>query len=104
MSLKINFVSIKCFYRKSGRSPIVNLQYVVYLCSLCVSASSEIPRKASTIIQFNMRTDKNLICGQPYEAPTVTSLDILSEGLLCQSGMNDRADNGYDDSFDLGEI
>lgn len=34
-----------------------------------------------------MRTDKNLICGQPYEAPTVTSLDILSEGLLCQSGM-----------------
>lgn len=33
-----------------------------------------------------MRTDKILICGQPYEAPTVTSLDILSEGLLCQSG------------------
>jgi hypothetical protein len=33
-----------------------------------------------------MRTDKNLIYGQPYEAPTVTSLDILSEGLLCQSG------------------
>lgn len=22
----------------------------------------------------------------PYEAPSVTSLDILSEGLLCQSG------------------
>ena len=71
---------------KSERCPIVNLQYVVYLCSLCISASSEIPRKASTITQFNMRTDKNLICGQPYEAPTVTSLDILSEGLLCQSG------------------
>ena len=34
-----------------------------------------------------MRTDKILICGQPYEAPTVTSLNILSEGLLCQSGM-----------------
>ena len=35
-----------------------------------------------------MRTDKNLTWGgQPYEAPTVTSLDILSEGLLCQSGM-----------------
>lgn len=64
---------------------IVNLQHVVYLCSLCISALYEIPRKASTITQFNMRTDKNLICGQPYEAPTVTSLDILSEGLLCQS-------------------
>lgn len=85
---------------------IVNLQHVVYLCSLCISALSEIPRKASTITQFNMRTDKNLICGQPYEAPTVTSLDILSEGLLCQSGMYDRADNGYGygDDFDLGEI
>ena len=54
-----------------------------------------------------MRTDKNLTWGgQPYEAPTVTSLDILSEGLLCQSGMYDRADNGYGygDDFDLGEI
>lgn len=89
---------------KSERCPIVNLQYVGYLCSLCILASSEIPRKASTITKFNMRTDKILICGQPYEAPTVTSLDILSEGLLCQSGINDRADNGYDDSFDLGEI
>lgn len=90
---------------KSGRSPIVNLQYVSYLCILCFSALSEIPGKASTITQFNMRTDKNLTWGgQPYEAPTVTSLDILSEGLLCQSGMYDRADNGYDDDFDLGEI
>lgn len=52
-----------------------------------------------------MKTDKNLNWGgQPYEAPSVTSLDILSEGLLCQSGMYDRADNGYDDDFDLGEI
>lgn len=39
----------------------------------------------------------------PYEAPSVTSLDILSEGLLCQSGF-DRADNGYDNEFELGEI
>lgn len=58
-----------------------------------------------TITQNNMKTDKNLNWGgQPYEAPSVTSLDILSEGLLCQSGMYDRADNGYDDDFDLGEI
>lgn len=90
-----------------GRRFVVNLQHVVYLCSLCISALSEIPGKASTITQFNMRTDKNLTWGgQPYEAPTVTSLDILSEGLLCQSGMYDRADNGYGygDDFDLGEI
>lgn len=92
--------------KKSGRCFIANLQYVAYLCNLCISASPEVTWKASTITQFNMRTDKNLICGQPYEAPTVTSLDILSEGLLCQSGMYDRADNGYGygDDFDLGEI
>lgn len=43
--------------------------------------------------------------GLSYETPSVTSLDILSEGLLCQSGL-DRADNGYQfgNDFDLGEI
>ena len=52
-----------------------------------------------------MKTDKiSNLEGLSYEAPSVTSLDIMNEGLLCQSGMNDRADNGYDDSFDLGEI
>ena len=53
-----------------------------------------------------MNTDKIFARGgQPYEAPSVTPLDILSEGLLCQSGL-DRADNGYQfgDDFDLGEI
>ena len=41
-----------------------------------------------TITQTDMKTDKNLNWGgQPYEAPSVTSLDILSEGLLCQSGL-----------------
>ena len=53
-----------------------------------------------------MKTDKILnLEGLSYEAPSVTSLDIMNEGLLCQSGsVFDRADNGYDDDFDLGEI
>ena len=52
-----------------------------------------------------MMTDTKITWGGlHYEAPSVTSLDILSEGLLCQSGFNDRADNDYDTSFDLGEI
>ena len=58
------------------------------------------------ITLINMNTDKIFVRGgQPYEAPSVTPLDILSEGLLCQSGL-DRADNGYQfgDDFDLGEI
>ena len=38
----------------------------------------------------------------PYEAPSVTSLDILSEGLLCQSGefkLKDWEEDG--DSLDF---
>ena len=38
------------------------------------------------ITLINMNTDKIFVRGgQPYEAPSVTPLDILSEGLLCQS-------------------
>lgn len=41
----------------------------------------------------------------PYEAPSVTSLDILSEGLLCQSGdfkLNDW-EKGQDGWFEGNE-
>ena len=39
------------------------------------------------ITLFYMNTDKIFVRGgQPYEAPSVTPLDIISEGLLCQSG------------------
>lgn len=41
--------------------------------------------------------------GLPYEAPSITMLDIMSEGMLCQS-LLDRPDNGYDNDYDLGEI
>ena len=40
--------------------------------------------------------------GVSYEAPSANTLDILSEGLLCVSA--DRADAGYDNENDLGEI
>lgn len=49
-----------------------------------------------------MRTDKNLICGQPYEAPTVTSLDILSEGLLCGSFRANEIEDATE--FEWGEL
>ena len=38
----------------------------------------------------------------PYETPTVKTLDMLSEGVLC--GSFDRADAGYNDFNDLDEI
>jgi hypothetical protein len=38
--------------------------------------------------------------GLSYEAPSVKTLDIQSEGLLCLSGGSpDRADNGYGDNI-----
>ena len=48
--------------------------------------------------------DKKLFCrlDKPYEAPTTFVFAIHSEGVLCQS--YDRADSGYDNENELGEI
>ena len=48
---------------------------------------------------FNNKTLQEV---SSYETPTVTALEVLSEGVLCSSF--DRADAGYDDFNDLGEI
>ena len=48
---------------------------------------------------FNNKTMQEV---SSYETPTVTTLEVLSEGVLC--GSFDRADAGYDDFNDLGEI
>ena len=45
---------------------------------------------------------KSMQEASPYEAPTVKTLDILSEGVLC--GSYDDPSYGYDDDNDLGEI
>lgn len=41
--------------------------------------------------------------GGAYESPSLTALDVRSEGLLCQSAQYDRADVDYGFK-DLGEI
>ena len=38
----------------------------------------------------------------PYETPTVKTLEVMSEGVLC--GSYDNPGFGYDDENDLGEI
>ena len=49
-----------------------------------------------------MTFNKNNTRGvQPYETPSVTTLEVLSEGVLC--GSYDRADSGYEYN-DLDEI
>lgn len=45
---------------------------------------------------------KSMQEASPYEKPTVKTLDILSEGVLC--GSFDNPGYGYDDENDLGEI
>lgn len=40
--------------------------------------------------------------GQTYETPSVTTLEVLSEGVLC--GSYDSPSYGYDDENNLGEI
>ena len=49
------------------------------------------------------KLNQNYLGGALYEAPSVKTLDILSEGLLCQSALYDRADVDYGFK-DLGEI
>lgn len=48
---------------------------------------------------FNNKTMQEV---SPYETPTVTTLEVLSEGVLC--GSFDDPSYGYDDDNDLGEI
>lgn len=42
--------------------------------------------------------------GQAYETPSVTTLEVLSEGVLCGSGDFDTPGYGYDNEHELGEI
>ena len=52
------------------------------------------------ITLFYMNTDKIFVRGgQPYEAPSVTPLDIISEGLLCQSFGENFDENNHTEKF-----
>lgn len=55
------------------------------------------------ITLINMNTDKIFVRGgQPYEAPSVTPLDILSEGVLCGSFRANEIDDA--EEFDWGTL
>lgn len=51
---------------------------------------------------MNTNNKNNVWAVETYETPTITTLNIQSEGVLC--GSFDSADNGYDSDNDLGEI
>ena len=50
---------------------------------------------------FNNKTMQKV---SSYETPSVTTLEVLSEGVLCGSGDFDTPGYGYDKENDLGEI
>ena len=37
--------------------------------------------------------------GQTYETPSVTTLEVLSEGVLCMSSHDNTIDNAYEDDW-----
>lgn len=49
-----------------------------------------------------MTKDNNLNLGgvSTYETPTVKSLDVLSEGVLCGSFRANTIDNAYEDDWE----
>lgn len=51
---------------------------------------------------MNTNNKNNVWAVETYETPTITTLEVLSEGVLC--GSYDSANNGYDPDNDLGEI
>lgn len=70
----------------------------LYFCGLVVN---------NPFAEYNLNTilmDKKLFTrgGQPYEAPLVKTLEVMSEGVLC--GSFDSADYGYDNENNLGDI
>lgn len=37
--------------------------------------------------------------GATYETPTITTLEVLSEGVLCMSSHDNTIDNAYEDDW-----
>lgn len=45
---------------------------------------------------FNNKTMQEV---SSYETPTVTTLEVLSEGVLCMSSHDNTIDNAYEDDW-----
>lgn len=72
-------------------------------CIVCEPVESTEENKYKQIQTIMNTNNKNNVWAvETYETPTITTLNIQSEGVLC--GSYDSADNGYDPDNDLGEI
>ena len=67
---------------------------------LCEDDTNYILNRKKIITLINMNTDKIFARGgQPYEAPSVTPLDILSEGVLCGSFNANKIDDATEEDW-----
>ena len=98
------------FVKKSTKllySPInkicisVNTSLTLRLVRFCLKQISKSKENNLKTTYMNINY-KSMQEASPYETPTVTTLDILSEGVLCSS--YDDPSYGYDHENDLGEI
>jgi hypothetical protein len=83
-------------YLKICENKICQLVNKMYLCEF-----AKFPTKNIKNYNFMNQNKTFEMAGATYETPTITTLEVLSEGVLC--GSFDRADSGYGYN-DLDEI
>ena len=72
-------------------------------CIVCEPVESTEENKYKQIQTIMNTNNKNNVWAvETYETPTITTLEVLSEGVLC--GSYDTPGSGYDNENDLGEI
>ena len=83
--------STKLLYRPINKICIsVNTSLTLRLVRFCAKADSKSKQNNLNKTYMNINY-KSMQEASPYETPTVKTLDILSEGVLCSSGVIDDA-------------
>lgn len=86
--------STKLLYRPVNKICIsVNTSLTLQLVRFCAKAGQQKQAKNLKTTYMNINY-KSMQEASPYETPTVKTLDILSEGVLCSSGEFEAPDWG----------
>ena len=78
----------------------MQMKHFALCVNLCESTEENKYKQIQTIMNTNNKN--NVWAVETYETPTITTLEVLSEGVLC--GSYDTPGYGYDNENDLGEI
>ena len=66
----------------------------MYLCDF-----AKFPTKNIKNYNFMNQNKTFDMGGATYETPTITTLEVLSEGVLCMSSHDNTIDNAYEDDW-----